>query len=161
MTLIYFNRGRRRKKGSMKKLMKEFKEFALKGNMVDLAVGMIIGAAFTAVVNSLVTNLFNPIIALVTGGVDLNELWKIPVGAVLEDGTQATINIGAFISSLINFVIMAFVIFMIVKGLNKARSLKKKEEEAAPTTKKCPFCLSEIPIEATRCPHCTSELPQE
>ena len=145
----------------MKKLMKEFKEFALKGNMVDLAVGMIIGAAFTAVVNSLVTNLFNPIIALVTGGVDLNELWKIPVGAVLEDGTQATINIGAFISSLINFVIMAFVIFMIVKGLNKARSLKKKEEEAAPTTKKCPFCLSEIPIEATRCPHCTSELPQE
>ena len=145
----------------MKKLMKEFKEFALKGNMVDLAVGMIIGAAFTAVVNSLVTNLFNPIIALVTGGVDLNELWKIPVGAVLEDGTQATINIGAFISSLINFVIMAFVIFMIVKALNKARSLKKKEEEAAPTTKKCPFCLSEIPIEATRCPHCTSELPQE
>ena len=145
----------------MKKLLKEFKEFALKGNMVDLAVGMIIGAAFTAVVNSLVTNLFNPIIALVTGGVDLNELWKIPVGAVLEDGTQATINIGAFISSLINFVIMAFVIFMIVKGLNKARSLKKKEEEAAPTTKKCPFCLSEIPIEATRCPHCTSELPQE
>lgn len=145
----------------MKKFMKEFKEFALKGNMVDLAVGMIIGAAFTAVVNSLVTNLFNPIIALVSGGVDLNELWKIPVGAVLEDGTQATINIGAFISSVINFVIMAFVIFLIVKAINKARSLQKKEEAAAPTTKKCPFCLSEIPIEATRCPHCTSELPEE
>ena len=144
----------------MKKFMKEFKEFALKGSMIDLAVGMIIGAAFTAVVNSLVTNLFNPIIALVTGGVDLNELWKIPVGAVLEDGTQATINIGAFISSVINFVIMALVIFMIVKAVNKARSLKKKEEEAAPTTKKCPFCQSEIPIEATRCPHCTSQLSE-
>ncbi len=150
----------RRKKGSMKKFMKEFKEFALKGSMIDLAVGMIIGAAFTAVVNSLVTNLFNPIIALVTGGVDLNELWKIPVGAVLEDGTQATINIGAFISSVINFVIMALVIFMIVKAVNKARTLKKKEEEAAPTTKKCPFCQSEIPIEATRCPHCTSQLSE-
>ena len=144
----------------MKKFMKEFKEFALKGSMIDLAVGMIIGAAFTAVVNSLVTNLFNPIIALVTGGVDLNELWKIPVGAVLEDGTQATINIGAFISSVINFVIMALVIFMIVKAVNKARSLKKKEEEAAPTTKKCPYCQSEIPIEATRCPHCTSQLSE-
>ncbi len=144
----------------MKKFMKEFKEFALKGSMIDLAVGMIIGAAFTAVVNSLVTNLFNPIIALVTGGVDLNELWKIPVGAVLEDGTQATINIGAFISSVINFVIMALVIFMIVKAVNKARTLKKKEEEAAPTTKKCPFCQSEIPIEATRCPHCTSQLSE-
>ena len=145
----------------MKKFMKEFKEFALKGSMIDLAVGMIIGAAFTAVVNSLVTNLFNPIIALVTGGVDLNELWKIPVGAVLEDGTQATINIGAFISSVINFLIMALVIFMIVKAVNKARTLKKKEEEAAPTTKKCPFCQSEIPIEATRCPHCTSQLSEE
>lgn len=144
----------------MKKFMKEFKEFALKGSMIDLAVGMIIGAAFTAVVNSLVSNLFNPIIALVTGGVDLENLWKIPVGAVLEDGTQATINIGAFISSLINFLIMALVIFMIVKAVNKARSLKK-EEEKAPTTKKCPFCLSEIPLEATRCPHCTSELPED
>ena len=146
----------------MKKFMKEFKEFALKGNMFDMAVGMIIGAAFTALVNNLVTNIFNPIIGLITGGIDLENALKLEIGSKEIDGvmTPLTINFGAFISAIINFVIMAFVVFMIVKAMNKARSLKK-EEEAAPTTKKCPFCKSEIPIEATRCPHCTSELPEE
>ena len=146
----------------MKKFIKEFKEFALKGNMFDMAVGMIIGAAFTALVNNLVTNIFNPIIGLITGGIDLENALKLEIGSKEIDGvmTPLTINFGAFISAIINFVIMAFVVFMIVKAMNKARSLKK-EEEAAPTTKKCPFCKSEIPIEATRCPHCTSELPEE
>ncbi|MBQ6550203.1 MAG: large conductance mechanosensitive channel protein MscL [Lachnospiraceae bacterium] len=146
----------------MKKFIKEFKEFALKGNMFDMAVGMIIGAAFTALVNNLVTNIFNPIIGLITGGIDLENALKLQIGETEVDGvlTPLTINFGAFISAIINFVIMALVVFMIVKAMNKARSLKK-EEEAAPTTKKCPFCKSEIPIEATRCPHCTSELPEE
>ena len=154
----------------MKKFFKEFKEFALKGNMIDLAIGMIIGSAFTAVVNNLVTNIFNPLIGLLTGGVDLENALKVQVAEQIVEGetVPVTINFGAFIAALINFIIMAFVVFLFVKGINKLRqaeeSLKKKidgEKEApAPTTKKCPYCQSEIDINATRCPHCTSELPE-
>ena len=115
----------------MKKFWKEFKEFALKGSMIDLAVGMIIGTAFSGVVTALTENIIKPLIGAIFGGVNLDEVLKIPVGKVLEDGTQATINIGSFIGALINFLIMAFVIFLIVRGINKMRKraeeLRKKE----------------------------------
>lgn len=149
----------------MKKFFDEFKEFAVKGNMFDLAVGMIIGGAFTALVNSLVTNLFNPIIGLITGGIDLENALKLKIGETVVDGvaTPLTINFGSFISAVINFILMALVIFIMVKNVNKIRAKaeeakKAKEGEPEPETKICPYCQSEIPINATRCPHCTSEL---
>lgn len=138
----------------MKKFIKEFKEFALKGNMLDLAVGVLIGGAFSGLVTSLTENIIRPILncfgaADATSGVgSLNiRVWKLDM------------PIGAFLADVLNFIIMALVIFMIVKGVNKLRTIGKKEEEAAaPTTKVCPFCCSEIPIEAVKCPHCTSDL---
>ena len=149
----------------MKKFIAEFKEFALKGNMFDLAVGMIIGGAFTALVNSLVTNLFNPLIGLITGGIDLDNALKVKIGETVVDGVTVplTLNFGAFISAVINFILMALVIFILVKNMNKIRSKaeeakKAKEGEPAPETKVCPFCQSEISIKAIRCPHCTSKL---
>lgn len=142
-------------------MWKEFKKFALRGNMIDLAVGMIIGSAFTSIVNSLVNDMIMPIVSLFTGKVDFANLFLALDGntyATLEAAQEAgaaTFNYGTFISNVINFLIMAFVVFLFVKGMNKL----KREEPAAPvTTKKCPFCQSEISIEATRCPHCTSEL---
>ena len=145
----------------MKKFLKEFKEFAVKGNMMDLAVGMIIGSAFTGIVKSLVDDIFMPVISIFTGKLDFTN-WFIALDGneyatldAAKEAAAATLNYGNFISGLINFVIMALVVFIIVKVLNK---LKKEEPAAAPTTKKCYFCKSDIPIEATRCPHCTSEL---
>lgn len=144
-------------------MFKEFKKFALRGNMIDLAVGMIIGSAFTSIVNSLVNDMFMPIVSLFTGNVDFTN-WFIALDgqayATLEAAQEAgaaTFNYGSFISNVINFIIMAFVVFMFVKAMNK---LKKEEPAAAPTTKKCPYCKSEISIEATKCPHCTSELSE-
>ncbi len=144
-------------------MLKEFKKFALRGNMIDLAVGMIIGSAFTSIVNSLVNDMIMPVVSIFTGKVDFTN-WFIALDggsyATLEAAQEAgaaTFNYGSFISNVINFVIMAFVVFMFVKAMNK---MKKKEEPAAPTTKKCPFCKSEISIEATKCPHCTSELSE-
>ena len=146
-------------------MFKEFKKFIMRGNMLDLAVGMIIGGAFTALVNSLVTNLFNPIIGLITGGIDLENALKLKIGETVVDGvtTPLTINFGSFISAVINFILMALVIFIMVKNVNKIRAKaeeakKAKEGEPEPETKICPYCQSEIPINATRCPHCTSEL---
>ncbi|MBQ9135421.1 MAG: large conductance mechanosensitive channel protein MscL [Lachnospiraceae bacterium] len=143
-------------------MLKEFKKFALRGNMIDLAVGMIIGSAFTSIVKSLVDDIFMPFISLFTGKVDFNN-WFIALDgktyATLEAAQEAgasTLNYGTFISNIINFVIMAFVVFLFVKGINKLH----KEEPKAVTTKKCPFCKTEIDIEATKCPHCTSELEQ-
>ena len=134
----------------MKKFFSEFKEFALRGNVMDLAVGVIIGAAFQAIVNSLVEDIISPLIGLFAD-VNFNDLaWQI--GGV-------PIKYGAFITAVINFIIMAFVIFLLVKGLNKLSTLGKKKEEAKPTTKKCPYCFTDIPIQATRCPNCTAELP--
>jgi len=130
--------------------LKEFKEFAVKGNVMSLAVGMIIGSAFTALVNSLLDNVISPIIGCFnTGGINGLHftIWK------------ADIYYGAFITDVVNFIIMAFVVFLMVKAVNKLTDMgKKKEEEAAPTTKECPFCKSEINIEATKCPHCTSDV---
>ncbi len=132
--------------------MQEFKEFALRGNVMDMAVGIIIGAAFTAIVTSLVDDIISPLIGLFVK-VDFNHL----VGTVM--GVE--IKYGAFIMAIINFLIVALVLFSIIKAMNKAASVaKKEEEEEAPTTKVCPFCKSEIDIEATRCPNCTSELTE-
>ena len=136
----------------MSKFLSEFKEFALRGNVLDLAVGVIIGGAFQGVVNSLVQDIISPIIGLFANQ-DFSNL-VITIGGV-------QVKYGSFLTALINFIIMAFVIFLIVKGMNKLASLGKHEEVAAteePTTKVCPYCCSEIPISATRCPNCTSEL---
>lgn len=137
----------------MKAFMKEFKEFISRGNVMDMAVGVIIGGAFTAIVNSLVNDMLMPLLSLLTGGFDFSELC-----IVLGEGEgAATMNYGAFVSAIINFLLIAFVIFLLVKLLNKL-SRKNKVETPAPTTKECPFCKEQISLEATRCPHCTSQL---
>lgn len=134
------------------KIVKEFKEFVMRGNVMDLAVGVIIGGAFGAIVTSLTDDIISPVLGIF-GGMDFSDL------SVEVNG--ANIMYGKFITAIINFLIMALIIFLMVKGINKIMSLgKKKEEEAAPTTKVCPFCCTEIDIKATRCPHCTSELPE-
>ena len=148
----------------------EFKQFILRGNVVDLAVGVIIGGAFQAIVNSLVNGVIMPVISLLTKGVDFTNLFiqlngdvKYATLAEAQEAGAAVLAYGNFISAVINFLIMALVIFLLVKGINKVHSIGKKEEpaeEPAPTTKECPFCKSEIAIEATRCPHCTSEIPE-
>ena len=134
------------------KIVKEFKEFVMRGNVMALAVGVIIGGAFGAIVTSLTDDIISPVLGIF-GGMDFSDL------SVEVNG--ANIMYGKFITAIINFLIMALIIFLMVKGINKLMSLgKKKEEEAAPTTKVCPFCCTEIDIKATRCPHCTSELPE-
>ena len=143
-------------------MLKEFKKFALKGNMIDLAVGVIIGGGFNALVTSMVNDIIMPVISLLTGGVNFSN-WVIRIGS----GENDTIKYGNFITAVINFLLMALVIFCFVKVMNNLASrtekLLKKEEEApaAPATKICPYCMSEIPIAATRCAYCTSELPAE
>lgn len=136
----------------MKKFIKEFKEFISRGNVMDMAVGIIIGGAFTSIVSSLVEDIINPILGLF-GGMNFDQYHVKLLG-------QVTLNYGRFITAVINFLIMALVIFVIIKAMNTAaeKLVKKEEEEEAVTTKKCPFCRSEIDREATRCPHCTSVL---
>ena len=137
----------------MKKFFGEFKEFIMRGNVMDLAVGVIIGGAFSAIVTSLTDDIISPILGLF-GGLDLSDL-------VAKIG-DVEIRYGAFITATINFLIMALVIFLMVKAINKAMSIgKKKEEEPAPTTKKCPHCCEEVNINATKCPHCTGDIPAE
>jgi large conductance mechanosensitive channel len=153
----------------MKKFFGEFKEFISKGNVIDLAVGVIIGGAFSGIVTSLVTNIITPAISILTNKVSFTDLFYV-IGEgdykTLEEAQAAgasTINYGLFIQAVIDFIIIAFVIFLLVKGINKIRNSGKKNEEVveeAPSTKKCPFCTSEISIEATRCPHCTSQLSE-
>lgn len=145
-------------------MLKEFKKFAIRGNMIDLAVGVIIGGAFNSLVTSLVNDVIMPVLSLVTGRIDFNN-WFIALDgkkyetlALAEEAGVAVVKYGTFISGVLNFIIMAFVVFLLVKGIN---SLKKKEEPAAPapvTTKKCPYCMSEIHIDATKCAHCGSDL---
>ena len=137
----------------MKKFIEEFKAFALRGNVMDMAIGVIIGGAFTSIVTSLTENLINPILGLF-GGTDLS-------GFVLNLG-GVELRYGAFITSIINFLIMAFVLFCLLKAVNKLTALgKKPEAPAAPTTKTCPCCCSEIPIKAVKCAHCGSDQPKE
>lgn len=141
-------------------MLKEFKDFALKGNVVDMAVGVIIGGAFGKIVTSLVNDVIMPPIGLALGGVDFNSLFvnlSSTHYATLEEAKAAgaaTINYGAFINTVLDFLIVAFVIFLCIQQIQRF----KKEEVAEVTTKECPFCKSEIPLAATRCPHCTSEL---
>ena len=148
-------------------MIKEFKEFVMRGNVVDMAVGIIIGAAFGTIVKSLVADVIMPPIGLALGNVDFNNIFSVLKAgdpgvpyATLADAQAAgavTVNWGVFIMTVISFLIVAFAIFMLVRSLNR---LKREEEEALaePTTKECPFCLNEIPIHATRCGFCTSEL---
>ena len=146
-------------------MLKEFKEFAMRGNVVDMAVGIIIGAAFGAIVKSLVSDIIMPPIGMILGNVDFANLFLI-----LKDGTAAgpylsladaqkagavTINYGLFINAIISFVIVAFAVFVLIRNINR---LRKEEPVAEPDTRECPFCLSAIPLKATRCPHCTSEI---
>lgn len=159
----------------MKKFLAEFKAFATRGNVIDLAVGVIIGAAFQKIVTSAVNDLAMPLIGLITGNSNFNDAFlilRLPEGVEAAQVTSlakatelgvTTFNYGSFISAVIDFFIMAFVIFLMIKAINKATSLTKhkKEEEmpAEPAVKTCPYCLSEIPYRAVKCPHCTSELP--
>jgi large conductance mechanosensitive channel len=128
-------------------MLKEFKEFAMRGNVLDLAVAVIIGSAFGKIIASLVNDVLMPLIGLVLGGINFSEL-AFTVG-------EAVVKWGAFVQSILDFVIVAFVIFMIVRTMNR---MQKPAPVAAPTTKECPYCFSTIPLKATRCPNCTSEL---
>ncbi len=132
----------------MKKFLQEFKEFALKGNVVDLAIGMIIGTAFTAIVTALTANFIQPILDLATGAHKGLYTWA-----------EIATFISAFVSAIINFIIIALVLFLILRFINRLSNIKKKPEEPAKvTTKVCPYCKTEIAIDATRCPNCTSEI---
>ena len=149
-------------------MLKEFKEFAMRGNVVDMAVGIIIGAAFGTIINSLVADVIMPPIGLLLGNIDFSNLF-----VVLKDGAKApppyefltaakaagatSINYGVFINTIITFLIVAFAVFLLIRSINK---LKRQEEAppAVPTTKECPYCISTISVKATRCSHCTSEL---
>ena len=134
----------------MKNFMNEFKKFICRGNVMDMAVGVIIGGAFTAIVTSLVNDVINPLLGIF-GGMNFDQLvWNV---------NGAEIAYGKFFTAVINFLIMALIIFVIVRTMNKlSDKYSKKEEPAAPTTKKCPYCKSDIALDATRCPHCTSQL---
>ena len=149
-------------------MLKEFKTFALRGNVIDMAVGIIIGAAFGTIVKSLVDDVIMPPIGLLLGGVDFANLFIL-----LRSGTPATpyasladakaagavtMNYGVFINAIIGFLIVAFVIFLLIRSINRM-TREQEAPAAAPTTKECPYCLSVIPIKAARCAHCTSELP--
>lgn len=154
----------------MKGFIAEFKTFILRGNVMNLAVGVIIGGAFQAIVNSLVNDIVSPVISLITKGVNFADKFIVlstddvsfaTLEAAKEAG-YATLNYGSFVTAVINFLIMAVVIFLLVKAINKIMEIGKKPvEEAATTTKVCPFCKSEISIEAVKCPNCTSDITEE
>lgn len=157
-------------KEKSKSFIDEFKKFIMRGSVIDLAVGVIIGGAFQAIVNSLVNDVISPVISLATKGINFADKFivlgiteeKFATAAAAKDAGFATLNYGSFVTAVLNFLIMAFIIFLLVKGLNKLAELGKKEEKSAePTTKVCPFCQSEINIKAVRCPNCTSKLPEE
>lgn len=142
-------------------MLKEFKEFALKGSVIDLAIGVIIGASFNKIVSSLVTDIITPPLSLLTGKIDLNNLYISLSGsfkslAAAQKAGAPVITYGAFLNNVIEFALVAFVLFLIIRQVNKMR----KSPEAEPDTKECPFCLSNIPIKATKCMHCTSSLTE-
>jgi large conductance mechanosensitive channel len=145
-------------------MIKEFKEFISRGNAMQLAVGVIIGGAFGAIVGSLVNDIIMPILSLVTGGIDFSNLFFTLDGssfetlAAAQEAGVAVVAYGNFINAIISFLMIAIVVFLLVKGINKLQREEEVVEEV--TTKTCPFCASEIALEATRCPHCTSELPE-
>jgi large conductance mechanosensitive channel len=148
-------------------MLKEFKEFAMRGNVVDMAVGVVIGAAFGAIVKSLVDDLLMPVLGLLLGNVDFTNLFIVlkegsvagpyETLALAQEAGAVTLNYGVFVNTIVSFIIVAFAIFLLIRSINR---LQREEEAppAEPTTKECPRCFSEIPIQATRCPNCTSEL---
>ena len=150
-------------------MLKEFKEFAMRGNVIDLAVGIIIGSAFGSIVNSLVNDILMPPIGLLLGSVDFSNLFLVlkegqPVApyATLADAQAAgavTVNYGIFINAIITFIIVAFAVFLLIRGINRMQR-QEQAAETAPATKTCPFCATDIPLQAQRCPHCTSSLSE-
>jgi len=146
-------------------MLKEFKEFAMRGNVIDMAVGIIIGAAFGTIIGTMVSDVLMPPIGLLLGNVDFSNLFLVlkegkiagpyATVAAAKGAGAVTLNYGLFVNTLVNFLFIAFAVFFVVRGMN---SLKKKEAAPPATTKECPHCLSAIPIKATRCGHCTSEL---
>lgn len=149
-------------------MLKEYKEFAAKGNVVDMAIGIIIGAAFTTIVNSLVADVLMPPIGLVLGNMDFSNLFILlkegtvagPYGSLAAAKTAGavTLNYGAFFNTLISFLIVSFAVFFLVRNINKMRTQQQAPPPPAPATKECPYCLSVIPAKALRCSHCTSDL---
>lgn len=146
-------------------LMKEFREFIARGNVLDMAVGVIVGGAFSKIVTSLVNDIVMPVISIATGKIDFSSMFISLNGehyaslTAAQDAGASVFAYGSFIQNVIEFLLIAFVLFLVIKGINKAHDkLSKPAPKAAPTTKICPFCKSEIPIDASRCPHCTSEL---
>jgi large conductance mechanosensitive channel len=149
-------------------MFKEFKEFISRGNVLDLAIGVIIGAAFGAIVTSFVNDILMPPIGLLLGGVDFTNIFVTlkqgsPVGpyatlALAQEAGAVTMNFGLLVNAIVSFLITAFAIFLVVKAVNALEKKKEAPPPPAPTTKTCPFCATDIPIPATRCPHCTSEL---
>ncbi|MCX6565213.1 MAG: large conductance mechanosensitive channel protein MscL [Candidatus Aminicenantes bacterium] len=144
-------------------MFKEFKEFAMKGSLVDMAVGLIIGGAFGKIVTSLVNDILMPPLGMLLGKVDFSKLFIDLSGAghqtlaAAKEAGAATLNYGAFINTIVDFLLVALVLFFVIKQMNRLRR-KAAEAPTAPTTKECPFCLSAVPLKAVRCPHCTSEL---
>ena len=142
-------------------MVKEFKEFILRGNVVDLAIAVVIGAAFTAIINSMVKDILMPIIGYILGGVDFTNMFIVIGGgsyatlAEAQKAGAATINYGLFLYALLYFLVVALILFFIIKAINK---LQKQPAPAPANTKECPFCLTTIPLNATRCPNCTSQL---
>lgn len=145
-------------------MLKEFREFAMKGNMIDLAVGVVIGAAFGTVMSSFVSDIITPLLGLLTGGVDFSNQMMVlregsvpgpyPTPAAAAEAGAVTLNWGAFLDAILTFLLVAFAIFIVVKAMNRMR----RQEEAAPTTKACPQCLMDVPVAATKCGHCTSQI---
>jgi len=149
-------------------MFKEFKEFAMRGNVVDMAVGIILGGAFGLIAKTLVSDVLMPPIGLLLGGVDFSNLFIVlkegataagpyPSLADAQAAGAVTINYGVFLNTVISFVIVAFAVFLLIRGINRLQK-QKEPAPAAPTTRKCPYCVSEIAIEATRCAHCTAQL---
>jgi len=145
-------------------MLQEFKEFALRGNVIDLAIAVIIGAAFGEIISSLVSDIIMPPIGLFLGNADFRDLFvnlsegRYETLAAAEEAGAITINYGVFINTIVDFLIIALVLFLIVRQVNQLQQAKKEEKPEEPTTKECPYCLSTIPLGATRCPHCTAEL---
>ncbi len=148
-------------------MFKEFKNFAMRGNVVDLAVGVVIGAAFGAIITSLVNDILMPVLGLILGGADFSNLFVVlQEGSVpgpyetlvlAQEAGAVTLNYGLFINAIVSFLIVAFAIFLLIRSINRIQQ-EEETPPAEPTTKECPRCLSEIAIQATRCPNCTSEL---
>lgn len=152
-------------------MLEEYKKFAVRGNVVDMAVGIIIGAAFNGVVQSLVEDILMPPLGLLMGDINLSSLFLVlregtppPPYPSLEAAQSAgavTLNVGTFLNAALSFFLVTFAVFLLVRYVNRLREPTSPPEPAAPTVKKCPYCVTDVPVQASRCPHCTSELPDD